>query len=65
VTWLGRFGRFWYDFLVGDRWELLVGPILALVLAATLLSAGVGSGAVAVVLVVSILGVAAFTLWRT
>jgi hypothetical protein len=21
---------FWYDFLVGDRWELFIGPIVAL-----------------------------------
>jgi hypothetical protein len=28
----GFFG-FWYDFLVGDRWELFAGPILALFVA--------------------------------
>jgi hypothetical protein len=28
------FGRFWYDFLVGDRPELFVGPIVALAAAA-------------------------------
>ncbi len=27
------FFGFWYDFLVGDRWELFVGPIAALFLA--------------------------------
>ena len=27
------FFRFWYDFLVGDRWELFVGPIAALLVA--------------------------------
>ena len=28
------FGRFWYDFLVGDRPELFVGPLVALALVA-------------------------------
>jgi hypothetical protein len=34
------FGRFWYDFLIGDRPELFVGPIVALVLVAMLIQAG-------------------------
>jgi hypothetical protein len=64
VTLLGRFGRFWYDFLVGDPWELLIGPILALVLAAALLGAGVSSGLVGLVVVAAIIAVESFTLWR-
>ncbi len=27
-----RFVAFWYDFLVGDRWELFLGPIAALLI---------------------------------
>ena len=34
------FGRFWYDFLIGDRPELFVGPILALTVVALLTRAG-------------------------
>jgi hypothetical protein len=26
------FGRFWYDFVVGDDWRLALGVVLALVL---------------------------------
>ena len=26
--WLGAFGRFWWDFLVGDTPELLIGVVL-------------------------------------
>jgi len=37
------FGRFWYDFLIGDRPELFVGPIAALVLVALLIQAGWGA----------------------
>ena len=37
---LRSFLHFWSDFLIGDRLELFVGPILALVGAALLLRAG-------------------------
>jgi hypothetical protein len=44
VSWLERFGRFWYDFLVGDRWELFVGPIVVLAFVAGLVATGVPGG---------------------
>jgi hypothetical protein len=34
------FGRFWQDFLIGDRPELFVGPIVSLALVALLIQAG-------------------------
>ncbi len=34
------FGRFWYDFLIGDRPELFVGPIIGLALVALVIQAG-------------------------
>jgi hypothetical protein len=49
TAWLRRFSAFWYDFLVGDRWELFVGPIAVLAIAGLLTAAGV-SGAIAGVL---------------
>ena len=30
MTWLKGFGRFWYDFFVGDDWSIAVGVIVAL-----------------------------------
>ena len=30
VRWLATFGRFWWDFLVGDTPELLIGVLIAL-----------------------------------
>jgi hypothetical protein len=36
VRWLATFGRFWWDFLVGDTPELLVGVLIALGLVALL-----------------------------
>ena len=32
--WLGAFGRFWWDFLVGDTPELLIGVVLVVVVLA-------------------------------
>ena len=34
------FGRFWYDFLIGDRPELFLGPIIALAGVGLLIQAG-------------------------
>jgi hypothetical protein len=34
------FGRFWFDFLIGNRPELFVGPILALAIVALATSLG-------------------------
>jgi hypothetical protein len=28
MKWLGRFGRFWYDFVVGDDWTIAAAVVL-------------------------------------
>jgi len=30
MRWLGRFGRFWYGFFVGDDWRLAAGAVFAI-----------------------------------
>ena len=55
---LRGFGRFWYDFVVGDDWRIAVGVVLVLGAGALLVAAGaladdvlaplVGAGIVAV-----------------
>jgi hypothetical protein len=30
MSYLRRFGRFWYDFVVGDDWTVALGVVLAL-----------------------------------
>ena len=40
MRYLIAFGQFWYDFLIGDRPELFVGPILALAVVAVVTSLG-------------------------
>jgi hypothetical protein len=46
--WLVAFGKFWWDFLVGDTPELLIGVLVALGIVAVVLS-GSSLNAVAVV----------------
>ena len=65
MRWLRAFGRFWYDFLVGDRWELFVGPIVALALAWLLVGANVAGGLVGAVLFLSIAAVGALSVGLT
>jgi hypothetical protein len=59
VSALRRFGRFWWDFVVGDDWRVAAGVVIALALSAALAEAGVPAwwilpAAVAVVLYVSL-----------
>ena len=53
-----QFGAFLYDFLVGDAWELFVGPLVALVIAAAMLHV-VGSAVAGALLFLIVLVVAA------
>jgi hypothetical protein len=62
---LRAFGAFWYDFLVGDRWELFVGPIAALVVAWALVRADVDPALVGGVLFVLVAAVAAVSVALT
>lgn len=59
MKYLRQFGRFLYDFLVGDAWELFVGPIAGLIVAWVLLQAGLNSAVVGGVLFLAVLLVAA------
>jgi hypothetical protein len=43
MTYATRFGRFWYDFVVGDSVALAIGAVVALALAAALVWAGIGT----------------------
>ncbi len=40
MTWLRRFGRFWWDFVIGDDW--LVAVLLAAAIGATAVIAAAG-----------------------
>ncbi|HEY2916261.1 MAG TPA: hypothetical protein VGI98_03500 [Candidatus Limnocylindrales bacterium] len=62
MRYVRQFGAFLYDFLVGDAWELFLGPIIALVVGWALLQAGLGSATVGLVLFLGVLIVAAVNL---
>lgn len=62
---LRAFGAFWYDFLVGDRWELFVGPIAALAVAWALVRADVAPALVGGILFVAVAAVAAVSVALT
>lgn len=59
MRYLRGFGAFLYDFLVGDAWELFLGPIAAVAIAWLLVLVGVAAAVVGVLLFVMIVAVAA------
>ena len=59
MDYLRRFAAFLYDFLVGDAWELFVGPIAILAVAWVALLTGVAGWLVGAGLVVGVIVVAA------
>jgi hypothetical protein len=62
MRYVRSFCRFLYDFLVGDAWELFVGPLVGLFLAWLLIRAGVEPGLVGGILVGAVLVVVAVNL---
>jgi hypothetical protein len=60
-----RFGRaflrFWSDFLIGDRLELFIGPIVALIVAALLVRADVSSAVVGALFFAAVALIGAFS----
>jgi hypothetical protein len=65
MRYVRAFGAFWYDFLVGDRPELFLGPIVALFLAWILVNGGVSAGITGIVLFAAVAGVGALSLCLT
>lgn len=62
MRYVRQFFAFLYDFLVGDAWELFIGPIVVLLVAGALLQAGLDTAVVGVLLFVGVLLVAAINL---
>ena len=44
--WLITFGRFWYDFIVGDDWTIALGVVVAVALTALAARAGLAAWAI-------------------
>ncbi|MEO8571348.1 MAG: hypothetical protein ABI553_06565 [Chloroflexota bacterium] len=62
MKYLRQFGSFLYDFLVGDAWELFVGPLIALVIVWAVLQSGLAGALVGILLFAMVLAVAAINL---
>jgi hypothetical protein len=58
MSYANRFFRFLYDFIVGDAWELFVGPIVGLVLVWLLVQIGAPAAVTGVALVLAVVIVA-------
>ena len=56
LTALKSFGRFWYDFVVGDDWRVALGVVVALAAAYGLVKAGIDAWWLPPVAVVALLG---------
>lgn len=54
---LAAFGRFWYRFVVGDDWTIAATVLVALVVIALLVRAGVQAWWLLPVVVIAVLGV--------
>lgn len=61
---LRAFLAFWSDFLVGDRLELFIGPIVALFVAWLLVGAGLSGAVVGGLLFVAVVLIGAFSVGR-
>jgi hypothetical protein len=61
MKWLSQFGRFWYDFVVGDDWTIAVAVVALLAIT----SAIAHTGSVAwPILPAGVAGILSASLWR-
>jgi hypothetical protein len=64
MRWVVGFGRFWWDFIVGDSPVLAAGAAIVLVVNALLVAAGAG-GLAQIVLPLTVVATLAFSVRRT
>jgi hypothetical protein len=61
MKWLAGFGRFWYDFVVGDDWTIAIAVVIAVGLTALIAHHGWNAWPILPACVVGALGA---SLWR-
>ncbi len=64
VRWLKAFGAFWWDFLVGDTPELLIGVLVAIGLVAVLVKASSLNAAAVAVFPAAVVGLLGGSVYR-
>ncbi len=62
--WLRAFGRFWWDFLIGDTPELFIGAVVVVGAAALLCTVTGARHAAAFVLPALVAGLLSLSVWR-
>lgn len=62
--WARAFGHFWWDFLVGDTPELLIGGVACVAVGAVVAHATSGRALAVIVLPVLVVALLATSLWR-
>ena len=62
MRYLRGFGRFWFDFIVGDDWRIAAGVVAALGLGALALRGGLPHALLAVLVAVAMIAVVMVTL---
>jgi hypothetical protein len=63
MTYVEQFGRFLYDFLVGDAWELFVGPLLVVLVCWLLVQVAAPAAVVGVVFFAGVVVVGGVSVW--
>ena len=63
MSMLRAFGAFWYDFLVGDRPEIFLGAVIALVLVWGAIQLGLRSSIAGPLVTLFVLMIGGFSLW--
>jgi hypothetical protein len=61
MKYITAFGRFWYDFLVGDDWTIAVAVVVAVALTALLSRV---TSAAWIVMVVAVAAILPISVWR-
>lgn len=65
MRYLASFGRFWFDFIVGDAWEVAVGFALTLIVIAIVKDQFGGALALSFLLLASVIAITWLALLRT
>jgi hypothetical protein len=65
MSYVSRFFRFWYDFLVGDSPELFVGPLAAMAAVGVALGIGLDPALAGPIFFLLLAGVAGLSLLRS
>jgi len=65
VSYVRRFVMFWYDFLVGEKIELFVGPLLILLIIGVAVKGGLYPALAGILMFLLVVGVAGFSLARS